>query len=208
MIVFIIIILSCINSIEFLEKVPGKNYNNWNILIEDSISVYYTNHNDIDWAYATSYFEHNIDLIYNTLLKLDEYDKIFDRVIESKLLDSNEGIVYIRLDMPYFLSDRNYTVKYSEEIIPNEHQIIFRFQSVKHSDAPDNESSVTLPNAGGEWRLTKINDNKTKVEYIWNGELLGMFPSYQLTTAWKTQGKEVLSWLKKYISYKNEKNAY
>lgn len=206
MLVFFFILFANLNSLEFYEKIPKESYDNWNLLIEDTISVYYTNYHDINWGYTTNNFEYNIDVIYDTLKKLNDYDEIFGRVVESKLLDSNQGIVYIRLDMPLFLSDRDYTVKFLEKISPNKSQITFQFQSVTHPDAPYYESSVTLPNAGGEWRLTKVDNNTTKVEYIWNGELLGMFPSYQLTTAWKTQGIEVLSWLKKYISKKNRKN--
>lgn len=206
--VFFFILFTILNSVEFNEKVPKQSYDNWILLTEDTISVYYTNYYDTDWGYTTNIFEYNIDIIYNTLKKLNDYDEIFGRVIQSELLDSEQGIVYIRLDMPLFLSDRDYTVKFLEKISPNKSQITFQFHSVTHPDAPNDESSVTLPNAGGEWRLTKIDDNTTKVEYIWNGELLGMFPSYQLTTAWKTQGIEVLSWLKKYISKKNTINAH
>ena len=40
-----------------------------------------------------------------------------------------------------------------------------------------------------------INNNETKVSYTWNGELLGIFPSFYLTTAWETQGGEIIDWL-------------
>ena len=51
-------------------------------------------------------------------------------------------------------------------------------------------------------QLTEVGNRRTKIEYIWNGELLGDFPSWALKTAWKEQGNEVLSWLIDYMDNK------
>ena len=66
------------------------------------------------------------DEIYNALKDLPNYKNIFDRVTESVVLEEN--IVYIRLDMPYFLADRDYTVKYIESRTDTD--IVFQFYSV------------------------------------------------------------------------------
>ena len=58
---------------------------------------------------------------------------------------------------------------------------------------------VRLINAAGEWRLTYLSEESTKVSYSWNGELLGDFPSFYLTTAWETGGKEIIGELKQAI---------
>ena len=50
-------------------------------------------------------------------------------------------------------------------------------------------------NAAGKWKLVPKNKNETSVSYIWNGELLGDFPSFALERAWKTQGNEIIHWL-------------
>ena len=99
--------------------------------------------------------------------------------------------------MPWPYADRDYTVKFIES--NNEDEIIFQFYSVIHPDSPNNTGSVTLPRASGEWRLIPIDDNATHIIYTWNGELLGNFPSYGLTTAWGIQGAEVLMWLNEYL---------
>ena len=48
----------------------------------------------------------------------------------------------------------------------------------------------------------ELKNGRTQIEYIWNGELLGDFPSWALKTAWKEQGNEVLNWLIDYMDNK------
>ena len=42
-----------------------------------------------------------------------------------------------------------------------------------------------------------IDELSTRVSYTWNGDQGPSFPSYALTTAWKTQGSEMISDLEK-----------
>ena len=181
----------------FLDNIPPKDYNNWKLLDEGRVSVSYTNYSDVSWGRATATFPIKIDNLYSALKDLENYKHIFDRITESQVLDKDENIVYVRLDMPYFLADRDYTVKYIENY--NNETVIIQFYSVTHPNTPNDKGSVTLPRASGEWRLTSIPGKGTEVTYIWNGELLGKFPKSQLHTAWKKQGNEVLMWLYKYI---------
>tara|TARA_Y100001970_G_C14221811_1_gene853149 strand:- start:185 stop:799 length:615 start_codon:yes stop_codon:yes gene_type:complete len=181
----------------FLDNIPPENYNNWKSLDDGRVSVSYTLYSDISWGRATAIFPVKINKLYEALKDLENYRHIFERITESQVLDEDQNIVYIRLDMPYFLADRDYTVKYVENY--SNKDIIIQFYSVIHPDTPNNKGSVTLPRASGEWRLTSIPGKGTKVTYIWNGELLGKFPKSQLHTAWKEQGNEVLMWLYKYI---------
>ena len=59
-------------------------------------------------------------------------------------------------------------------------------------------------NAKGEWRLSPVNNKLTQVSYIWNGELLGNFPSWSLTKAWMRHGNEVLGNLRDKLRENNE----
>ena len=183
---------------DFLEKIPPKDYNGWNPLNQGRVTISYSNYLGVNWGHAKAVFPIKMDKIYDALHDLENYNSIFDRITESSVLDTEENIVYIRLDMPYFLADRDYTVKYIVKE-NNREGILIQFYSVVHQNSPNNEGSVTLPRAGGEWRLRPIKGKGTEITYIWNGELLGKFPKSQLHTAWKEQGKEVLMWLYKYV---------
>ena len=67
---------------------------------------------------------------------------------------------------------------------------------------PVEKGYVRLHRAAGKWKISTLKDGKTQIEYIWNGELLGDFPSWGLKTAWKEQGSEVLNWLIDYMDNK------
>ena len=77
---------------------------------------------------------------------------------------------------------------------------IFSFHSVNFPNVKPDNGHVRLPNAAGVWILNDIGNNKTKVTYAWNGELLGNFPDFGLEKAWVTQGTEVLLWLNDSLS--------
>ena len=67
---------------------------------------------------------------------------------------------------------------------------------MEHPKAPIYEDAVRLVNAAGEWALIFISPDSTQVSYSWNGELLGDFPNFSLTTAWKTGGEEIINELR------------
>ena len=99
--------------------------------------------------------------------------------------------------MPFPFNGRDYIVSYTQ--LQEENDIIYRFNAVKDSEMPVHEDYVRLIHAAGEWRLHPLDDNNTEVTYTWNGELLGDFPDWALRRAWKTQGQEVMTWLKESI---------
>ena len=99
--------------------------------------------------------------------------------------------------MPFPFAGRDYVVKYIQEQVNDE--FIYRFHAVIHPDAPLHSKYVRLIHASGGWRLKSLDTAKTEIIYTWNGELLGDFPNWALTRAWKQQGLEVMSWLEEAV---------
>ncbi len=183
---------------EILNNLPSIDYEKWKVLKEGNISIRYTDEFNIPWCNAVAVYPNSIDQIYRVLKDLTNYKNIFERVTHSIVLDEYNNIVYIKLDMPYFFANRDYTVQYIEK--KEGDNIIFQFHSVVHPESPFYEDSVTLPRASGQWMLIPLSEDRTQVYYTWNGELLGSFPSVSLHTAWEEQGSEVLTWLYNYIN--------
>ena len=102
--------------------------------------------------------------------------------------------------MPFPWAGRDYIVKYSEY----EADSLKEYSWINYDDLniPIEKGYVRLDRARGKWRLVKLKNGNIQVEYIWNGELLGDFPKWALKTAWKEQGKEVLTWLIEYMESK------
>ena len=172
-------------------NLPSNNFNNWEILQTDETWIGWTTFENYPICKAERIFKHNNNMISNAIEDKKNYPKIFDRITQVLLYEKD--IIHIYLDMPFPISSRDYIVKF--ELSETKNLKEYYFYSVNHPKSIQFDDSVRLPNAGGKWVIEKLSENKTKVTYMWNGELLGDFPDWALTTAWTAQGEEVLDWL-------------
>ena len=170
---------------------PLHNVENWNVLQDKKIWIGWAEEGDIPWCKAQTTFPFIMDKIAEILENKTNYPNVFKRIEATTILEPE--IVHIMLDMPFPITSRDYIVKYTTHFIDND--LCYQFRAVNHEKSPPTQSYIRLVNAAGEWRLSPLKNNKTQVTYIWNGELLGDFPSWALPRAWKTQGNEVLTWL-------------
>ena len=172
---------------------------NWKLLQVAPVKIEWKEYQGFPISRAETILQHDIKTIAHVIQDLDHYPDIFDRVTNTRRLESD--VVQIVLDMPFPFDNRDYIVKYTIE--NSENHWVFSFTSVKHPNGPLDSNNVRLPNAAGIWILTVLESNKTKVVYAWNGELLGRFPDFGLSRAWVTQGTEVLNWLNKSLKKRN-----
>ena len=170
---------------------PLHNVKNWNVLQDKKIWIGWAEEGDIPWCKAQTTFPFSMDKIAEILEDKANYPNVFKRIETTRMLEPE--IVHIMLDMPFPIASRDYIVKYTTHLTGND--LLYQFRAVNHEKATLMRSYIRLVNAAGEWRLSPINNNETKVTYTWNGELLGDFPDWALPRAWKTQGNEVLNWL-------------
>jgi len=181
-----------------ITELPDFNLFNWKELQKDDITVEYLEKDGIQWCRAYMEFDYSIIQISDILEDKANYPKVFDRITETIM--HTEDIVHIKLDMPFPWASRDYIVKYTENSFDNVKE--YKWMHYDALDVPVEDNYVRLNRAAGKWKLTKLANGKTQVEYIWNGELLGDFPSWALKIAWKEQGNEVLSWLINYMENK------
>ena len=170
---------------------PLHNVENWNVLQDKKIWIGWAEEGDIPWCKAQTTFPFAMDKIAKILEDKANYPNVFKRIKATTILEPE--IVHIMLDMPFPITSRDYIVKYTTHFVDND--LCYQFRAVNHEKAPQTKSYIRLINAAGEWRLSPLKNNGTQVTYTWNGELLGDFPDWALPRAWKTQGKEVLTWL-------------
>ena len=173
-------------------KIPPLDLNNWNILNKSSPWVGYQNYDNLPWCRTTDIFPYSIEKIESYIGNFETYSSTFSRMIASDLIDTN--IVYLRVDYPLFLSDRDYLVEYKS--FKDGQNVFYQWRAVIHKTIPEYNNAVRLVNAAGEWALIYITADSTKVSYSWNGELLGDFPNFSLNTAWETGGTEIINELR------------
>ena len=187
--IIILILFTCILPIV---KIPPQDIEGWKILNEKEPWVGYVVYENFPWCRATDIFPYSINEIEQFIGKFDTYSNTFSRMIDSDLVDTN--VVYLRVDYPFFLSDRDYLVKYSR--LTDNKDVYYQWIAKVHPEVPEYDNVVRLINAGGEWALKYISDNSTKVSYSWNGELRGDFPSFSLNSAWNKAGTEIINELR------------
>ena len=177
-------------------SIPKINSTPWNILQDGDINISYY-WDKFPWCKATIEIESSIDEILEHIEDINNYENVFDTVSSSKEYDNN--VVHIVLDIPSLFADRDYVVKFVK--YKEDNHIVYEFNSIDDDNIIVNDNYVRLRNAAGQWRLKSINNKLTKVTYIWNGEMLGNFPSWGLKRAWSKQGNEVLKNLKETLKY-------
>ena len=187
-----IIILIFVTIILPFVKIPPYEIQGWKTLSEKNPWVGYQEYENFPWCRATDIFPYSINEIETFIGKFETYSNTFSRMIDSELIDTN--IVYLRVDYPLFLSDRDYIVKYNR--VSNTNDVYYQWVATVHSDVPEYDTAVRLVNAGGEWALKYISENSTEVSYSWNGELRGDFPSFSLNSAWIKGGTEIINELR------------
>jgi len=174
---------------------PPDNLENWEILKDDKIWIGWERSGEFNWCRAKAKLDAPISDIRRIIEDKKNYPNIFKRIETTKMI--TDEIVYISLDMPFPFAGRDYVVKYIQEQVDNE--LIYHFYAVVHPEAPLHSKYVRLIHASGGWRLKSLDSTKTEITYTWNGELLGDFPNWALTRAWKQQGLEVMTWLEESV---------
>lgn len=163
----------------------------WTSLQTGTISIRKTNFLGFPICQAETELVFPLSIISEMIEDVENYPNVFLRVTESRELEND--VVHIMLDMPFPFAGRDYIIKYNKHKFGDEWS--FRFSAIQHENAPVQKGYVRLIHAAGEWKLTKINAQRTKVAYTWNGELLGDFPTWGLNSAWIEQGNEMMNWL-------------
>jgi len=164
---------------------------NWSIIQKKVIQIRWTDYEGYPICQTTSVLPFSMESISSIIEDVENYPSVFKRIHKTNTLEKD--IVHVMLDMPLFLSNRDYVIQYIKS--KNQNTWEFTFNAVAHIDAPEKNNYVRLVNAAGKWKLVPKNKNETTVSYTWNGELLGDFPSFALERAWKTQGNEIIHWL-------------
>tara|TARA_B100000315_G_scaffold116522_1_gene106852 strand:- start:5604 stop:6218 length:615 start_codon:yes stop_codon:yes gene_type:complete len=170
---------------------PHDEIDEWTILQNNKSLIEWSPESKYPWIRVSETFPFPVEQLMKLIEDKTNYPKIFDRVEESVIVEPD--IIYLKVDMPFPFSGRDYVVKYVTKL-RNQH-IIYQFSAVTHNDIPENSDYVRLVNMAGKWELVPTSTNTTELTYTWNGELLGDFPEWAFERAWITQGNEIIGWL-------------
>ena len=167
------------------------NDENWQQLQNKEIKIYHKIINDQPYCKASKIFSFNSYKIKSILDDKKNYPKNFKRIM---FCDSiNKDVVHIGVKLPFPFNPRDYVVEY--KYFKNDGKEYYIYSSVQKSTIKNTSRFIRLPNASGIWLMEQVSKDKTKLTYLWQGELLGNFPSWVLQRVWKEQGNELLTQL-------------
>ena len=163
----------------------------WQQLQNKEIKIYHKIINGQPYCKASKIFSFNSYDIKSILDDKKNYPKNFKRIM---FCDSiNKDVVHIGVKLPFPFNPRDYVVEY--KYFKNDGKEYYIYSSVQKSTIKNTSRFIRLPNASGIWLMEEVNKDKTKLTYLWQGELLGSFPSWVLKRVWKEQGNELLTQL-------------
>ena len=168
-----------------------ENDEDWQQLQNKEIKIYHKIINDQPYCKASKIFSFNSYEIKSILDDKKNYPKNFKRIM---FCDSiNKDVVHIGVKLPFPFNPRDYVVEY--KYFKNDGKEYYIYSSVQKSTIKNTSRFIRLPNASGIWLMEQVSKDKTKLTYLWQGELLGNFPSWVLKRVWKEQGNELLTQL-------------
>ena len=175
-----------------------KSIQKWESIQIGDVEIRKSLYQPYPFCQVKSVVPYGLNQVTDVIQNVNLYPNVFKRI--SEVEKYSDDVAHIKINMPYPLSPRDYIIKYTSAKIRQEW--IFKFNSVRNDSFSSSGKYVRLENAMGEWRLTRIDKNKTLISYTWNGQLLGDFPKWALSKAWKKQGNEIIYWLTEYLSKK------
>jgi len=175
----------------FLFCLPqDSNDDNWEIINNKKYWIGYLD-SDFPWCRGETVVNATMDEVLNVISDVNNYHSFFKSVFISEINDDNE--VHIVFDMPLWLWDRDYTVKFVETKINN--IIKYTFSAIVTESYPERENTIRLPNFSGSWYMEEVSSNKVLVKYTYNCEMLGKFPDWAFSKACGIGCNEVLKGL-------------
>lgn len=141
------------------------------------------------WCQASAQLDQPLATVKQALEARDRHADWFDNV--SRMEELEPGLLWVRLDYPSPLQDRDYVARYEHH---TEGEVeIYTWSPVSGDPrAPAGSTHVRLEDFAGEWRLSPSGSG-TQVRYTWHASLGGAVPGWIERRARKVAGTSVLS---------------
>tara|TARA_B100002052_G_scaffold59957_1_gene52957 strand:- start:1375 stop:1980 length:606 start_codon:yes stop_codon:yes gene_type:complete len=178
-------------STAFLLALPqDSNDDDWEIVKNNKYWIGYLD-SDFPWCRGETTIDASMDEMLAIISDVNTYHTFFKSVFISEINEKDE--VHIVFDMPLWLWDRDYTVKFVESKYDN--VVKYTFNAIVTDSYPLRENTIRLPNFGGSWYLEEVEPNKILVKYTYNCEMLGKFPDWAFSKACGIGCNEVMKGL-------------
>lgn len=145
----------------------------------------------------------DIDKVRLAIEDVKSHTKWMHRCAESttlKVLGETESLVYNRTDSPWPVSDRDVVLKTKRVVNGDGDEVLLAFQNTKSDLKGEQDGVVRMPKLVGFYKLTKLNDGRTKVVYQVEADVGGSLPNWIVKRVVKEMPYETLSKLRDRVS--------
>ena len=144
-------------------------------------------------------------VIFATLWKHEEYVEFVPYLKKLEILEqsAHAKVIYEQIKMPFLVSDRDYTVKITEEHDTTNGVIQIRVEAVPDEGPPEQPNYVRVKHIRGGWTLAPTPDGGSDVTYVIATNPGGTIPVWIINAAQKEATPNLL----KAMLQRVEKNA-
>lgn len=148
---------------------PPESADAWKVVKEvDQVVVERaaSNQEKTPWSRGTARIEAPFSRVVGHILDFGNLVRFVPKIIEARVLDQSgdRATVYYRLDLPWPLSDRHWTVAYQWRI--EEGHFTMAWSDANHKQPPGVKKAVLIEIVRGTWELWRDGDGATRGQIV------------------------------------------
>jgi hypothetical protein len=144
---------------------------------------------------GTTVLEHSLEAIRRVLLDLERFPTWIRGLSAWTVLarGAADAVVYGRHDLPWPLSDRDYTVRYTWE--SGADRFVLEARSTTEAGPAPVPGVVRLDAVHSIWEVQTLASERCRVSYTYNGDLGGTVPRFVQEAGWKREARDLFQGL-------------
>jgi hypothetical protein len=144
---------------------------------------------------GTTELGHSLEAIRRVLLDLERFPAWIPSLSAWKVLARGpaHAVVHGRHDLPWPLSDRDYTVRYTWQA--DTARVVLEARSTTEAGPAPEPGVVRLEAVHSIWEVEALDPQRARVTYTYNGDLGGGAPRFIQEAGWKREARQLFQGL-------------
>jgi hypothetical protein len=144
---------------------------------------------------GTTVLERPLEAVQRVLVDLDRFPTWIPSLSAWTVLERGaaHAVVYGRHDLPWPLSDRDYTVRYTWQADAT--RFVLEARSTAGAGPAPAPGVVRLEAVHSVWEVEALDPGRSRVTYTYNGDLAGAAPRFVQEAGWKREARQLFQGL-------------
>jgi hypothetical protein len=144
---------------------------------------------------GTTVLAHSLEAVRRVLLDLERFPGWITSLSTWTVVarEPDHAVVHGRHDLPWPLSDRDYTVRYTWH--GDAARFVLEARSTAEAGPPPAPGVVRLEAVHSIWQVEALDPQRARVTYTYNGDLGGGAPRFVQEAGWKREARQLFQGL-------------